>query len=233
MRNTDKPKWIHIAQIISWIVGILITVLCWNEFRNLTVKDIVESTPKDLLLSIGLILVYYILKSFIVIVPVLVVQIAAGIIFPIPIAIAVNLLGLVLTLSISFVMGHYTGKNYVDKLIHKYPKSAVIQSFSRKNEFFFCFMIHSLCIFPMNMIGMFAGSLNISYKNYFWGAFAGSLIRVISVTVMGASATKPTSPTFILALFTTLVVSLASYLAYKAKIRKSSDTKTAPDDYHG
>ena len=230
MTEDNKNKWIRFVQIASTLIVILITILYWDELKNLTAEKLVASSPAQIGLSIGVILLYYILKSFLVIVPVLVVQIAAGLLFPLPLAIVVNLIGLMLTLSISFVMGRFTGRPTVEKIIARYPKSAIIQTIPQKNEFFFCFIIHSLCIFPMNMIGMFVGALSISYKNYFWGAFLGSMVRVISVTVMGSSVTKPTSPTFIISLAVTLFVSLISFVLYKGKTKKSSAVNKTTDD---
>ena len=228
MVENKKNKWIRLIQIISTIVVILVTVVFWDELRNLTAEKLAASSPTQIGLSIGVILLYYILKSFIVIVPVLVVQVAAGLLFPLPLAITVNLVGLVITLSISFIMGHFTGRSTVEKIIARYPKSAFIQTIPQKNEFFFCFIIHSLCVFPMNMIGMFMGALNLAYKNYLAGAFLGSMVRVISVTIMGSAVTKPTSPTFLISLTITVLVSVLSYILYKRK-EKSSAAQTTDD----
>lgn len=230
MKGQISHKFLRVAQVVATIAVVAVTLIFWKEFRGLTVEELVAASPKQIILSACLILVYYVLKSFIVIVPVLVVQIAAGLLFPVPLAILINLLGLVITLSISFWLGRFTGKNYVDKLIKRYPKSAIVQTLPQKNEFFFCFLIHSLCLFPMNMIGMFVGSLDISYRNYFFGAFLGSLVRVISVTVVGSSATEPSSPAFIISLLVTLLVSLASIVAYKVRAKKSSATDSSAED---
>ena len=230
MERNKRKYSIRFVQLTITVLAFLITIFFWDELKNLSAENIVASSPAQLSLSIGIILLYYILKSFIVIVPVLVVQVAAGLLFPLPIAIPVNLAGLVITLSISYIMGRFTGRTTVEKIIARYPKSAVIQTIPRKNEFFFCFIIHSLCIFPMNMIGMFVGALSITYKNYIIGAFLGSMIRVISVTVMGSAVTKPSSPTFILSLVVTLIVSLTSYLLYKRKEKNSSVADQTTDE---
>lgn len=223
MKEKTKNKWLKAFQILSTIFAVLITILYWDEFRALTVSHIVDASPNTWITAILIVLIYYVLKSFIMIVPVLVIQIAAGVIFPLPLALVVNLAGLMITLSISYGMGRLRGQNYVGRLIEKYPKSAIIQTLPNKNPFLFCFLIHSLSIFPMNMIGMFAGALNIGYKYYFYGALFGSLVRVVSVTVMGTAAADPTSPVFLISLVVTLLISLISYCFYRMKIKKETE----------
>lgn len=230
MKEKTKHKWLNAFQILSTGIAVLITILYWDQFRTLTVSHIVDASANTWITAILIVMLYYVLKSFIMIVPVLVIQIAVGVLFPLPLALLVNIIGLMVTLSISYGMGRLRGRNYVHKLIVKYPKSAIIQTMPNKNPFIFCFIIHSLSIFPMNMIGMFCGALNIGYKYYFYGALFGSLVRVVSVTVMGTAATDPTSPTFLISLAVTLLVSLGSYLSYRMKIKKETNSDPRPSD---
>ncbi len=227
MKEKTMNKWVKTIQILSTTLALLITILYWDELRSITVSHIVDASPNTWIFAILIVLVYYVLKSFIMIVPVLIIQIAVGVIFPLPIALLVNLAGLMITLSISYGMGRLRGRNYVEKLIVKYPKSAVIETLPKKNPFLFCFIIHSISIFPMNMIGMFAGALHITYKHYFYGALFGSFVRVVSVTVMGTAATKPTSPTFLISLLVTILVSLISYWIYRMKIKKETESSAS------
>lgn len=215
-------------QIAAIVILIAATAFFWKDFRGMTVDTLLNATPRTMLVAAIVILVYYTLKSFIVVIPVMVVQIAAGLLFPTPIAILINLIGLVITLSISYVLGRFTGYAYMEKLLRRYPKAEIIRSLPQKNSILFCFLIHNLSLFPMNVIGMFVGSIGIPYRKYFVGAFLGSLIRVISITVVGASVTNPTSPVFILSLAVTVIVSAVSFILYRRRAKAMQDSDATP-----
>jgi len=222
-----KQLIILIAQITALVLLVVIMIIFGSNIRSITTDDLIDFAPKNRFLAAMTMLLYYVVKSFIVIIPVLVVQLAAGILFPLPLALAINLLGLIITLSISYFLGRFTGKTYVDKLIAKYPKSAILHTLPSKNELVFSLIIHILCIFPMNIIGMVIGSLNVKYRNYMLGGFLGSMVRVISVTIMGTSVTDPTSPTFIISTAATILISVATVLIYKIYSKKKAAKEAA------
>ena len=224
-----KQRIILIAQIAAFVLLVGVMIAFGANIRSISTDDLVDFAPKNPILSALTILLYYVIKSFIVIIPVLVVQLAAGILFPLPLALLLNLLGLVITLTISFFLGRFTGKTYVDKLIAKYPKSAILHTLPSKNELVFSLLVHILCIFPMNIIGMVIGSLNVKYRNYMLGGFIGSMVRVITVTIMGTSVTDPTSPTFIISTAATVLISVTTILIYRIYSKKKASAEPEPD----
>ena len=219
-----KTRILKIAQIAALASVVILTAVFWPELRNLSVDELVGFTCSNIWLAATLFIVFYILKSFIIVMPVLVLQIAVGIVFPVPAALLINLSGMVITLFISYYLGRFTGRAYVEKLIGRYPKASAVKDIPSKNEFVFCFLTHSMCLFPMNIIGMLAGSVDIDCRKYICGAFCGSFIRVVSVTLIGVSAMNPSSPVFILSVAVTAAVSIASFLMYYFRRRHSDDS---------
>ena len=219
----SKSKILKFAQAAALILILALTVIFWPKLKDMSVDDFLAHTSANIWVTALIFMIFYILKSFIIVIPVLVLQIAVGIIFPVPAALAVNLLGMIVTLMISYYLGRFTGRAYVEKLIKKYPRASAIKDIPSRNEFVFCFLTHSMCLFPMNIIGMLAGSLDINRIKYLCGAFLGSFIRVVSVTIIGTSAMDPSSPEFILSVAVTVLVSIASFLMYRFRRRRSGE----------
>ena len=79
MKEKTMNKWVKAIQILSTTLALLITILYWDELRSITVSHIVDASPTTWIFAILIVLVYYVLKSFIMIVPVLIIQIAVPI----------------------------------------------------------------------------------------------------------------------------------------------------------
>ena len=222
--NMSKSKILKFAQAAALILVVALTFIFWPELKDMSVEDFLSHTSANIWITAFIFIIFYILKSFIIVIPVLVLQIAVGIIFPVPAALFINLVGMLITLLISYYLGRFTGRAYVEKLINKYPRASAVKDVPSRNEFVFCFLTHSMCLFPMNIIGMLAGSLDIDCMKYICGAFLGSFIRVVSVTLIGTSAMDPSSPVFILSVTVTLIVSAVSFLMYYFRRRHSGDS---------
>ncbi len=210
----------RIVQISPFVVMAVLIAVYFIWFRGVTVDDIVSFTPENVLLAILLFMVMYMLKSLSVFFPMAVLNIAAGTIFPMPTAIAVNILGVVVMASVPFFIGRYAQHEFVMSRVKKHKKAEELLELNMENEMFFAFILRSVNCLPIDIVSMLLGSLGFSYKKYIIGSTLGFAPIVILTTILGDAVTDPTSPQFIVCIAMIAAISVTSFIFYIKKIRK-------------
>lgn len=208
-----------------WIVLILFIFIHRDK---ITVESIVNFTPENELLAAVIMLALFALKSITVFVYGGILYAANGILFSLPMAIVMNLLGTAVMTGIPFLIGHKAGIGAVDKLCSKYPKLEVLRESQNKNEFFVSFFVRIIGILPSDLVGMYLGATGIRYSRYICGTMLGLLPAVISFSVMGMSMDDPSSPAFIIsavseALLMVLSITISFVIHRRRKKRQASD----------
>ena len=128
---------------------------------------------------------------------------------------AVNLIGVGVSITVSYWIGRFSGSDLSRKLANKYPKIKKIEETEKNNEFFFSFIMRALGLFPCDVVGMYMGSVGINFKTYLLGGMAGFSPSIILVTLLGANLDDPTSPLLYIVLAFNLTFSAVSMAVYK------------------
>ena len=181
---------------------------------------IVSYTPQNTYLAALVVLGFFAVKSLTVFVPLTVLYIATGIIFPLPVALAVSSLGLIISIILPYFLGRLLGRNIVGKFLTKYERTNELRRFRYKNELLFSFILRTIKIIPSDLIGMVLGAERMPLKKYIPGSFIGLLPTLISTIIMGASAEKPSSVLFIISAVLTVLLTFAPLIAYPFIMRR-------------
>ena len=67
----------------------------------------------------------------------------------------------------------------------------------------------------MDLVSMFLGAAGVNAAKYMIGSMLGNLPGIIAITIVGQSITDPTSPTFIISLSVTVLISVISLVIYR------------------
>ena len=137
---------------------------------------------------------------------------ACGVMFSLPLAIAVNMLGSIIMTTIPFWIGRKGGASSLEKLTKKYKKLNLLRDAPRKNEFLFTLLLRILGLLPCEPVGLYLGACKLSYINYIRGTLLGLLPAAIAFAVMGEYATAPTSPQFIAAVAFQIVTTICTLI---------------------
>jgi len=203
-------------QLFRWIFAIGI-VLCLVSlvlrFRNeITLERIVHFTPKSRWAAALVMLCLFAIKSFSVFIYGGILYTASGILFPLPIAVLVNILGSILMAFIPYWIGRKAGQEKLTELVQKYPKLELIQIAPKRNAFLFSMLLRIIGMVPNNILGIYMGSTGILPKPYVCGAVIGMLPAVLSFSIMGMSAADRTSPAFLISLAAEILLILISLI---------------------
>lgn len=207
--------WLGVMKALPFLLVALCTAWTIARGGRLNVRQILSYTPDNYWLAAAVMLVLYAVKSLSVVFPLLVLYVSAGVMFPIPAAIAVNLMGLFLCITLPYLIGRFSGRELADRLRDKYPKIARMDTLKRDNELFFAFFLRVINLLPGDIVSMVLGATKMKYGRYAAGSLLGLFPTMLAATFMGESILKPFSPTFLLSAGATVVISVVSFLVWR------------------
>lgn len=197
-----------------------IIILCIYHRDAFSVDGIVSRTPANSFLAALVMLLLFALKSVSIVIYSSLLYAASGILFPLPIAILVNLLGTAIMATIPYLIGEKTGTEAMRQLAESRPRAALLQSLQRQNDFFFCLFARLIGLFPSDLLGAYMGASGIRYPPYLLGSLLGMLPNMITFPLMGMNIRNIRSPAFLISAGIQIafaMVSLAVYLRYRQK----------------
>ncbi len=218
-----KVKQIIIKRFVQAAPAAMIVVMSviYVVFlKDMTIEQILSYTPEAPAAAAAVIAVMYALKSLSYFFPMMIIAAAAGIIFPIYIAIPVNLAGIIIMASIPFAVGRYAESELVDKLAEKYGGVEQIRSIGMNHQLFGAFFLRIISCLPYDIVSIIMGSMRFEYKKYILGTFLGTFPGIILTTIMGSSIREPFSPEFIICASIEIVIAVCSALVYRAYLKK-------------
>ena len=210
-------KTYKIIILCVWLV-ILGTCLLYRD--QFSVENVLQASPQNMLLAALFLLLLFALKSLSVFIYCGILFIASGIIFPLPAAILVNLLGTAVMVSLPYWLGRQVGGELIDSIIRKYPKTAFLRQLQMENELFLSFITRIINVLPSDILSLYMGASGISYGKYLLGSIAGMLLTIITFPIIGSSITEPASPLFIASVAVQVVVTVVSITGYAVYLKR-------------
>lgn len=209
----------------------------WLSGETLSVDTILSYTPKLPLLAALFLLLLYGLKSLSLTLPILLLDTVCGILFPLPTAILVAVLGTAITLTVPYFIGRGAGPDMTERLQQKHPRLRELREMRSRNELFLAFLIRIVGILPCDVVSLYLGNTRMPFSKYLLGGVLGFLPDILTATVVGMKADDRSSPWFWGAIALNLLVAGGSTLLYalyrkrKASVPAESAAQRArPDD---
>ncbi len=218
-------RWIAIAlAALLWGAVILVFFLNRDAF---TVDNIINGSPENMVLSALMMLSLFALKSISIVLYSGILYITSGILFPLPMAIAVNILGTAVMLTIPFFLGRLMGKRALTHIHEKYPKAAFLSEFKGGGDFMFSFAVHIINLLPTDLVSIYMGAAGLRYAPYLAGGTLGLLVTAVLFPITGMSITRPSSPEFIVSVALEILVTLVSVLVFRYVRRRREKRQSA------
>lgn len=230
----DRRKKLKIVQntfaIVFWAA---IVILCLIYKDQITVDNIVAYVPDNMLVAAVFMLMLFAVKSVLVFVYCGLLYAVCGILFPVPIAILVNIFGSLIMATIPFWIGKKAGIKLVDGLLQNHPKLKFLKDTPNKTPFFMSFFVRIIGILPSDIIGLYFGAAGVRYKSYIIGAIIGMLPQTVTFCLMGMSINDVTSPEFMISFvceLSLIVVSTIMYVIWMKRMKNKEQAKKSPND---
>ena len=162
----------------------VIAIVNYDTLSGLDIRQLVSFTD-SVPVMIAVILAVYFVKALVFVLPASVVYVAVGTILPPLLAVAVNLVGIFIEVSVTYFLGRFLGKDAVYRLLSKSEKGRALLEKAPGNKTGVILAIRAVPAFPIDGISLFYGASGCSYLRYALLSLAGISWRVILFTLLG------------------------------------------------
>ena len=185
----------------------------WPFRHQLTAEAIAAFSTRQTVLAASFLVGLYALKSLSVCFPMSALTAAGGLLFPFPLALAVNLCGTGVAQTIPFFLGRREQEG-LEALAERIPRVAGVCRAQAENPWLSVFLLRLAGASPGDVVSLYLGASGTPYGTYLSAGLLGGLPSLLAATLLGASVSQPGSPAFWLALGITAGVSVLSLLGY-------------------
>ena len=161
-----------------------VAIVFKDELTNIDVRALVASAPSPVIAYLTVLGVYF-LKGIVFIIPASLIYVSVGMAFSPAVAVTVNLLGIAVEVTVSYIIGKFLGGDYVCKLLNKNSGGKKLLELKDKNKQSSIFIVRLLPVFPIDFSSLFFGSIGFSFLKYLAVSIIGIAPRVILFTVLG------------------------------------------------
>ena len=217
-------NWVYQNRKWLWIPAILIiaALMIWR-LDYFSVENIVNLMPDSLFLSVLIFIGIYVLKTLTIVIPISILYIAAGVVFPVPVALAVTYFCLIIALTIGYTIGRKLSTERLNTWLGKHPKAAVFVETRQNSLSNFCLMSRLLKM-QFDVVNMISGALHIPYIKFLATSLLGVSPVVVPYVIAASHINDPLSVEFTLPLIISVVFSLAIayfHSKWQKKLRNS------------
>lgn len=179
-----KDVFLILLRCVVALTLFIVAVVYYEELSTIDVKALAGLTD-FLPFLILMVLSVYIIKALVFVVPASLVYVAVGAIMDPLLAVAVNLVGIFIEVSVTYFLGRFLGKDVVYKFLGKKEIGKKILSKDIQNKTTVLLSIRAIPAFPIDFISLFYGASGCAYLKYALFSLVGISWRVILFTVLG------------------------------------------------
>lgn len=197
-------------KLLLLCVWAVVLVVCFLNRDRFTVDGVLSYSPQNALLAAAFMLLLFALKSLSVFLFCGILFAADGLLFPLPAAVALNLLGAGIMVSLPYWLGRRLGKDQLDRIVQKYPRVEALRELRTEHEFIVSFAARAISILPSDVLSLYMGAAGTGYGKYLAGSVLGMLLPIVTFPIMGMNLTDPRSPAFLASLCVQAAASAAA-----------------------
>ena len=202
-------------KISDILLGVFVLIIIYVFFSmDIGLEDIINFTPENVFGAALMMVVFYGLKSLTVVIPLPLLEVASGLIFSLPVAIAVNSIGIMFCILIPHFVGRSFGKEKIDKLVEKHPRLNIVKEMDRSSSFFICYLTRLAGIIPIDLLSLYFGASGVSLKSDVLGGFSGTFVSMVLLTIFGQSIRDPGSKMFWISIGLNVLLVIVSFVAF-------------------
>lgn len=202
-------KIIKYGALAIWAILILLVVVNRNK---ITAELIINYTPSNLFLAALVMLLLFALKTMSVFFYSGILYTVSGLIFPLPVAVLVNALGLVVMIAEGYLNGRFLGSDLVGTVSEKYPKIVPILKLEDKRPFLFTLLLRMMKIISFDMGSMYMGATRAAFVPYAAASFLTVVPELVLFAVMGKGISDLSAGNVFVAAIIYAAITIASML---------------------
>ena len=209
----------RVVMALLALVWLAILGLCLYYRRLISVDSIVSYSPHSIPLAILLMLLLFALKSVSFVLYCGIFYAASGVLFPLPLAIAVNILGTAVMALFPYFLGRALGAEATDELLAKHPRVRRLRDLREGNDFLFVVLVRASRL-SYDVVSLFMGAIGVPFKKYLPASVLGMIVPIVTYPLIGMSVSDPHSPMFRLSILAEIVLAAAAITVWQLYRRR-------------
>lgn len=197
--------------IIWTVILVLIIAVLGLQLSSLSLEDILRYRPESLPLAALVLLSVYCFKALVMVIPVVVLYISAGVIFPLGWAIFITYLCLACEVSIGYALGKRLGQHKVKDLMNNHEKLQRFFDLYGHNQLTACFLARLIPL-PIDMVSLFFGAAGHSFPRFLLLSLLGVTPHMIPYVCAGQAIMHPWSKEFLVPFGLCLVLAVVLFV---------------------
>ena len=210
----NSLKWMNKVKVFLVIIWGIIILIFLIKRKDITIDGILNYTPQSPILAAFMMIGLFALKSLSIVIYSGILYVIDGILFPLPVAILMNICGSIVMVTLPYVIGKKVGARAAVYVVEKYPKAKSLNKLRSENDFIFTFFVRIIGRLPSDIVSMYMGAVGVKYQKYLSGSILGMLPHMITFPVMGMNITNPRSREFIVSLCVEIIIMIGTTTAY-------------------
>ena len=216
-RWEKRIRWIWGAcLLLMWSCAVLLFV---RSNGWLSMDELLHYKPESNLTAVLVMLGLFVLKSVDFLINSGVLYALSAVLFPLPAALALNLVGAAIISAVPYFVGRSLGAPLLALIRRRYPKLRRLEAVQTKGTFFFALLLRCVGV-PVCIVGVYFGADNSDFKQYMAGSVLGLMPMMIPYTLLGDGAANFHSPVFIAAVVMRVLVLVLSALLYRHMLKR-------------
>ena len=220
-RRNTLYRVLRAGASLAWL-GII--VLAFLHRREFTLDAILSYTPESPLLAFFALMLLFALKSLTVVFYAGFLYAAGAVLFPLPIALLVNLCGTLVMASIPYLLARGVGAVRADELRRKYPKLKRFELIRSRNPFAFVVVLRCVNVINFDVGSMYCGATRAPLPAFLAASLVGKAADIAVWSIMGASLDRRNPVPFLIALAFDLTIASAVVFWVKKQEKKAENT---------
>ena len=210
-----------------------VAIVYYEQLAHIDVRKLLSVTD-SIPLMCGIVLAVYFVKALVFVIPASLVYVAVGAVLPPAVAVAVNLAGIFIEVSVTYFLGRFLGKEAVYKLLSRKEAGRKILARNMQDKPAVLLSIRAIPAFPIDFISLFYGASGSGYWKYALLSLLGISWRVILFTLLGDAVFRWIPMDKVILIVICLIpVGIVYYLIKKFVIEPGKKQKTPPDETDG
>lgn len=190
--NPSPPLFSKLLKVVPPVLTLLLVALLAVSLRDLSLEGFLNFVPQNPWLAAVVILVCYGVKSLSVVVPLSLLYLAAGFLYPFWIALPLSYAGLVVCCTLPYLLGRKWGQQATADLLERYPKAQRFFALGLQNQVLVSYLLRIVGVLPGDLCSLVLGACGTSYPSY----LAGSLLGLSPVMILHLLAVHTVSNGF-------------------------------------
>ncbi|NLN04079.1 MAG: VTT domain-containing protein [Clostridiaceae bacterium] len=216
-RRLTKRKLVGlIPLLVIFLLAAVFIHTLGMRFDSASFAEFNESCITTIIITLG----FFTFKALtlFVISPVLIYGLV-GLLFHRPVAMVVLVAGLLLELSINYIMGKFLGRVYVERLVLRIDdEGRLLEKLKNMhNSRMNIFLIRFIGVPPIGITSVYLSAMGLEFRKYMIYSMAGLLPKAVLVTLAGSAIKTPGSPLFVVSVVCLLVLGFIFYIYGKKK----------------